>query len=215
MIHTENHFNEAAWCDMARGLIAADAAIRMRSHLDQGCQKCNESYNAWALVVQTAAPAVEHQPPEDALRSVQSAFSLTRKLPALPRIARLAQLVFDSFRQPLPVGVRGGAPPTRQLLHESGDLVIDLQLEPGKESRVFLAGQAIHKTDPEITAGAGVVVVDQQQQLVTQTIANAVGEFQAEFEGRPGLTMYLETANATVVGIPLPDPQGPREVEAR
>ncbi len=65
---------------------------------------------------------------------VKEPSTLRRPKELLERVARKASLVFDSFRQPLPAGVRVIGPSARRLLYKAGRYRVRLRLEPGADS---------------------------------------------------------------------------------
>jgi hypothetical protein len=183
-----------------------DRAAQMQAHLDAGCEACQNQYAMWLLVIETAEREGEYEPPESTLRAVRDAFSLSRKLPLLPMLADVARLVFDSLREPLPAGVRGvSSLEARHILHESGDLVIDIRLENESHGVTSMAGQVLQKNAPvEATAGAGIVLVQGRDNLVAHTIANRMGEFQLEFEHTTELTVFIEVPGGRIISVALP-----------
>lgn len=200
------HFDDKAWLELARKVVTPERAAQMQAHLDAGCEPCRTQYAIWRLVVETAECEAEYEPPESAVRAVQNAFSLSRKLPLLSQLAEAARLVFDSFREPLPAGVRGAASlEARHILHESGDIVIDIRLENESHGVTSMAGQILQKNAPvEITAGAGVVLVQGGDNLIAHTIANRMGEFQLEFEHNADVTVFLEVPGGRIFSVALP-----------
>ena len=96
-------------------------------------------------------------------------------------------LVFDSFEQPLPAGIRHVGSVPRQLLFKAGDVDVDVRIEPEKDDRISLAGQVVSEsTDffentPVRLESHGLV------RFKTQT--NPVGEF--SFDGVPQDTYHL------------------------
>jgi hypothetical protein len=200
------HFDDKAWLDLAKEAVEPGRAAQMHAHLDSGCESCRNQYAMWRLVLETAERESEYEPPDATVRAVRDAFSLSRKLPYLPLLADLAQLISDSFLEPLPAGVRGApSMEARHLLHESGDLVIDMRLENEGHNVTSLAGQILQKNAPvETTAGTGVVLVQGHDNLVGHTIANSMGEFQLEFESTAELTVFLEVPGGRIVSVALP-----------
>lgn len=70
--------------------------------------------------------------------------SLLRRSRSSKQGMRDARLVFDSQLQPLPAGVRGTQPAEHTLVYESGDVMVDLCLEPcGDSPRTKLVGQVL------------------------------------------------------------------------
>ena len=201
------HFSEEAWLELASQRAAPARTKEMEAHLASGCGNCGEAYRMWSLIVSAAARQTEYEPPQDVVRSVKFAFAMSRHLHSWSRMATLARLVFDSFLEPLPIGVRGAALASRHLLHDADNFVIDLRLEKGPAGRVFLVGQALPKEAGGCdTAGASIVVVDKSERLLAQAIANSVGEFQVEFEDTREVMVYIAIPDESVIAITLPDP---------
>jgi hypothetical protein len=202
----KGHFDDKAWLDLARKVVMPDRAAQMQAHLDAGCEACQTQFAMWRLVIDTAEREADYEPPETAVRAVRDAFSLSRKLPFLPMLADAARLIFDSFYEPLPAGVRG-APSleARHVLHESGDIVVDIRLESESHGVTSMSGQVLQRNAPvEATAGAGVVLVQGRDTLIAHTIANRMGEFQLEFEHSTGVTVFLELPGGRIISVALP-----------
>ena len=201
-----NHFSDEAWFEFASAVTSTKPAPPMRARLESGCDECARSYQTWTLIVAAAAHQAEYEPAADVVASVKAAFSLARSLPLLSRISVFAQLVFDSFLEPLPAGVRGVPESVRHLLHDAGEFAVDLRLENESGGQVFLAGQALPKeAGGRATAGAGVMAVTTDGELIEQTIANSTGEFHMTFARTPGLLVYVAIPDRGVIAIPLPE----------
>ena len=85
---------------------------------------------------------------------------------------------------------------------------------PGNDesAAVFLAGQALPKEPSgRDTAGAGVVAVNREGDLLGQAIANAVGEFQMELVRTTGILIYIAIPGEDVIAISLTDSTEPIE----
>jgi hypothetical protein len=205
MLHNTGHFDNERWVDFVRQVISLDAASQMQRHLDEGCDVCHSAHTMWLHVVDAAAGERRSDPPEASVRSVKAAFALRRKLPVLSRLARMARVVFDSLYEPLPVGVRGGAPPARHILHEAGPYFIDLRLERESEIVSSLIGQVlpVQECGPEPTS-AGILLVERGEAIMAQTITNSMGEFQLECDHRKDLTLYVDIAGSEPIGVTLP-----------
>src|ERR1051326_2719674 len=131
------HFRDEEWLELASGRAAPSRAREMEDHLASGCGDCGQAYRTWLLVISAASRQREYEPPQDVVRSIKCAFAVTHNLHSWSQMAVLARLVFDSFREPLPIGVRGTISTPRHLLHDSGRFVIDLRLEKEPSGRVF------------------------------------------------------------------------------
>ena len=207
MAGAELHFGDDAWIDFVRNVAPPERANAIRKHLAGGCVECNRTFRFWSLLTEAAACESEYAPPEDLVASVKAAFMpAPRPEPWLGQARRLAKLVFDSWRDPLPAGVRGGNSPLRHLLYDAGDVLIVLLLETAPDARVQLAGQALGKNENPraIPTGAQIEVVDRESRRVTGAAANIFGEFHLEFETQAGLEIHVHAGALSV--IPLPDP---------
>jgi len=198
------HFDDRIWIDFVRGLPLPEGGERLREHLETGCQQCLETQKWWSRLVEVARREASYKAPESTVRLVKAAFALKRKAPLLSRLTQIAVRTFDSFLEPLPAGIRGGAAPARHLLHDTGDFLVDLRLETTGRAE-SLTGQILRAGAEGVISGAGVVLVQGNDRLVAQTIANSLGEFQVEFEREDGLQLYLETDTGEIIAIALPD----------
>lgn len=202
----ERHFKDEAWVDMVRGIAPAAQAGKMREHLERSCAECVRMLKIWQMVAGATPREPYYEPPKDAVRAAKAAFSAASR-PPLQRAAVLCRLVLDSLHDPMPLAVRGSALRMRHLLYETDELLIDLRLESGAGSQVFLAGQALPKNESgEIASAAGIELLDSRQQGIARTATNSLGEFQLEFDHHPGLTIEVRTNRLGTASIPLPDP---------
>ena len=121
----------------------------------------------------------------------------------LPRM--MARLVYDSFRNPLPVGVRGQEQTTRQVIYEAGPYAIDLRMEHhlGSE-RIRLAGQVVERKAPQSRRGAIRVLLISGKMVVANLMSNPLGEFQVECMPAWALNLHLpvERERRTII-VPL------------
>ena len=117
--------------------------------------------------------------------------------------------MFDSFTQPTPAPVRAAAHASRQLIHEAEPFVIDLRLQsdPARK-RITLIGQVLNSRDPKKTVVGVDVILVSDQQLVKQTLANALGEFDLDFGPEPNLQLLINIRGQRAIGLMLPDLNG-------
>jgi hypothetical protein len=95
----------------------------------------------------------------------------------------LAELVFDSFRQPAAVGVRSSRTSAHQFLYKSEGVDVDIHTRLDLDSnRVFLAGQVLDSSNPNANMKDISVMLVDEREMLTQTVTNASGEFQLEFD---------------------------------
>jgi len=185
-----NHFAIEDWADFARGLASADRKGAMQMHLDNGCGKCAGVVSLWQEILDLAAGESSYQPPESAVRTIKVSYVLEGLRKTFPRGAQIAKLVFDSFRQPLPEGVRNLGPRARQLLYRAGKFAIDLRLDSGPD-RASLVGQVLDSTRPDQGVADIPVTLFKSRTRVLKTVTNRLGEFHFEIEDPNGLRVWI------------------------
>ena len=143
-------------------------------------------------------------PPDALVRMVKQEFTARSEPETSPWV--LGKLVFDSVAQPLPVGVRAGAPIGRQFVYEAEGLTVDLRLDMQPRSKTICAvGQVLDKGTPRAPGSPTILLWTEKGQPVLETKANEFGEFQIEFEAQDQLRLSIEMAGRRSVRIPLSD----------
>src|SRR5712691_6771538 len=200
-----NHFDISKWADFVRSLIEESAQVAMERHLASGCRKCRRTTDQAA----TRSDSQVHVP-EYALRCAR-VFSLLQqpeKVQILPRIP--TQLLYDSFREPLPAGLRTQQRLSRQALYQAGDYSLDLRLENERgSSRVALVGQIQNHKQPGKRLESVPVQLLSGKQVLAQATSNSLGEFQMEYEPSKHLRLYVPVRQAGKrVGVSPSQPAG-------
>jgi len=124
----------------------------------------------------------------------------------LRRVVDAAHLVFDSFLQPMPAGVRGVSQlPARQLVYQSGSLMADLWLEPQTDSyNLALAGQIVDSNRPDCQFDSIPVVLHGRKGPIALETTNKFGEFHFNFGFEPSVTLEIEVRGNHWVSVALP-----------
>ena len=152
MRHT--HFSDAELIDRVRGKLLASEEEAMDLHL-AGCRRCRRARDVFSAVAQVARGEAAYAVPENVLRSARALFALRRPEPSRTSPRVLARLVYDSFAEPMPVGVRGRQRVTRQAMYRAGDYYVDLRMESEPETRhVSMVGQIATRRDPQRSVAA-------------------------------------------------------------
>lgn len=126
------------------------------------------------------------RPRETALHSVQA-----------------ARLIFDSFRRPMPVGVRGSSPSTRHLAYQHKKIVIDLSIQMQEKSgQTFLAGQVLDGEARGKLDGLSVLLVSGTGTLA-RTATNQFGEFHIEGELPEDVSLEIRLGERSWVTLPV------------
>jgi len=130
--------------------------------------------------------------------------SLLRPSSLLRRVTQAARLVFDSFLQPLPHGIRISQLPGRRLVYEAGSLMADLWIEPKADSRRALVGQLVDSAKPDQRLDRIPVVLHGQKGPIALATTNEFGEFYLDFDFGPSLILEIETSRYQWVSVALP-----------
>jgi CheY-like chemotaxis protein len=124
-----------------------------------------------------------------------------RELPS--RGMPVARMTFDSFRHPLPAGIRGSAPGSRQLAYQHKRTIIDLSIEfEHGAGRMSLAGQVLDSERKGKTDGLPVLLVSGTGTLA-RTATNKFGEFQVECDFPEEVSLEIRLGERSWVLVPL------------
>src|SRR5437016_4408150 len=138
----KQHYELGEWVDFVRGLVGSQTREKMQAHLDTRCRQCAELAGFFFEVAQRATADAAYSVPDYAERNLRAIYALQRpeEVHLLPRT--IARLVYDSFREPLPAGVRSQRHTAHQLMYVAGPYSVDLRLEHERGSaQVRLIGQ--------------------------------------------------------------------------
>ena len=198
------HFSEEDWLDFARDQAAGEKA-GMQQHLAAGCLPCAATLRFWRSALAVAArEAALDSPPESAVRQARATFRSVRPKGLVARAAGAAALAFDSFRQPLPAGVRSTGTSPRQTLYQAGPYVLRLRVEPGPTSdRLSVVGQVVHDEDPTRAMKDLAVLVLSGTHPVDRTLTNNLGEFELEPEPADNLRLSGAVPDRGPLTVPV------------
>ena len=182
----------------------------MKEHLEQGCKRCSKIVLLWQRVRQTAETEASYRPPGGAVRIARASLvgsNLTMDLKKRPD--SLAELLFDSFLQPVLEGARSSSIGTRQLLYRADPFQIDLLIESQASGRsVVVTGQLLDLRRPQIAVHDLWVTLSNLRGRVVQAATNQFGEFCQEIESSGNLELKFHGANHKPVVISLRDDRG-------
>lgn len=186
-----NCFTLEDWVDFAREVVPSGQRAAMQRHLERGCKRCAKSLRLWRSVLALAGHQPSSVPPERVVRLVKASYHqfLPRREPG--GVATVASLLFDSFRQPRPAGIRASRQPLpQQLLYAAGDYLIDLRVEGGSR-RVTLLGQILNSSRPKDSIKDVPVALVSGNAAIAKAFTSLFGEFQFEFEPEAGRDLQL------------------------
>jgi hypothetical protein len=205
-----------------------DAAILDHHLLDSSPAEVSAALHTIALRLEGLVVVLTREQGDSGLLNVVDAYSLP-KVPvdvlfqelwpcldsllhrniAPRRVKHSARLVFDSFLQPLADGVRSGQALDHRLLYESGDVMVDLLLEPpGSSQHMKLVGQILDPTKPGPRVHSAPVVLQNKTEPIEIAITNELGEFQFDFDPGPNLKLEIGVRENHWLSLKLPDLKG-------
>jgi len=139
--------------------------------------------------------------------------SLFRPEGVFQDVAHVARLISDSFRDPLPAGVRGLHDGSRRLLYAAGSLRVDLLIEPDpSSSRLALAGQILDAAKPDRRFDGVPVSLQGRKGPVAQATAEEFGEFHLDFKFESNVSLEIRIDETNCITVPLPVLERPVEV---
>jgi hypothetical protein len=173
-----SHYSLNEWSDYARAIVPAEARSRMERHLESGCTECNKAMGIFNKVIMLAQNEINYQPPDSAVGFIKGQFVVASPGGKLSLTARLAQLVYDSFRQPLPAGVRSFQGSPRHLVYRSGTFLVDVRLESAHHgSPACLAGQILDHSSPDRAMKDVSISLRSGAQEIASATTDQFGEF--------------------------------------
>ena len=174
------HFDISDWTDLARGCATDADRTAMESHLATGCRRCGATVGLMQRVAASTRADNLYEPPPDTVRCAKALSALQRPQSSTPGL--LARLIYDSFREPLPAGIRAEDRVSHHTVFEAGDFLLDLRAEQEKESpRVTLVGQLTYRADPDRPMAGAPVLVMARKTIVAHAIYNRFGEFEMDY----------------------------------
>ena len=196
------HFSEQAWADFVRGIPASETKANIESHLARGCFDCTATSDVWNQVQTIASNEKSYTPPKSAARLVKLEFATTN---SQEQVSVLANLLFDTFVQPLAAGIRSGAAVARQLVYEAEGFTVDLRLDSQPRSgKILVVGQVLDKRLPRVSPrGVCIALWTPKGQPLLEVSPNESGEFQLEVNAQDNLRLLIEVAGRKTIRIPL------------
>jgi hypothetical protein len=194
-----DHYDMAQWVDHARGLVDGRRRKLMQAHLASGCRKCRRTLEILQEMAAISGAEAQFQVPEHVVRSARAIYALQRPegTGSLRRI--IGRLIYDSFREPLPAGIRAHHRVTRQALYKAGDYSLDLRLErqPGT-TRVNLVGQIANEKEPGKPPSHQPVFLLWRRDILAHAFSNTFGEFQLEYEPVRDLRLCIQADQSLI-----------------
>jgi hypothetical protein len=208
----KKHFATEEWIDFVNDVTSNSKRDAMQKHLEQGCDRCQQSVGLWEKIRRSAAAEANYQPPEQTLRVVKAEFAASGFAGKQKEKAGLLDVLFDSFLQPVFEGARSAGSDTRQMLYRADPYQIDVQIEAQQtENRIVVTGQVLDVTHPEVVGREIMVTLSNLRGHVVNTLTNEHGEFRGDVENSGDLQLTFARSGAQPVVISLRDALGKPE----
>jgi hypothetical protein len=176
----------------------------LEQHLAAGCRRCARTLSFWEAVHGLAVHESSYRPPKGVVAQAKAEFAL-RRPSVTTGLAATASLIFDSFRQPLPVGVRTVGPAPLQMVYKAGHYLIMVRVEPtGGSDRLSVVGQIMDEANPKKSLQDLAVLVLKGGETVEHTLTNHLGEFQLESEHAESIRISIGVGEIESLTVPLP-----------
>ena len=188
------HFSLEEWADFTNQKVAQEKRQFMEHHLESYCIHCTNILSNWQSLREFAIQESRIEVPETVVALAKASFSAHwfQREEQPGAFAVFAQLVFDSFRQPVLVGVRSGALGSRCLLYQAGSVLIDLNLDLMPDTgHIALQGQVLDSKIKDKGIEEIPVMLQSGQETIAHTETNEFGEFELECDARKSLQVSV------------------------
>ena len=200
-----SHYPDEVWADWVRGTTTAELADEIRAHLSSGCDPCEDEVAMWASVLELAKQEASFEPPVEVLKIASALFAQLRPQERKFGPIRVAELLFDSFRNPLPSGVRSLERAARHLSYKVADFFVDVRIEEQPSGgQASVVGQLLHHPDASAFSLEGLpVVLTSGRATLAETTTNQFGEFMFEMDSERENHLAIAVGDEFALVVPL------------
>lgn len=198
------HFSEEEIVDFVNRTANKTQMAQIETHLQGGCRKCEETSKFWQGFKEFAKNEARCEPSAGTIRLAVATYAVRGPRPQRGVMREIAQLVFDSLREPVLSGVRSGQTQSRRLMFRAGEVMIDLSMEAAsRRSHVLLLGQVLDNTANGLGIGEVPIILLNGRNTLAETHTNFYGEFQLECSENKNLQISIGVTEDKDVFIPL------------
>jgi len=198
------HFSTEEWIDFVNQVTSRKQHDAMKKHLGTGCNRCMETVALWQKLHNSAAVEASYQPPAAQVRIAKAAFAASDVAVQRRQRSSLAEVIFDSFLQPMLAGARSGGLGTRQMLYRADPYQIDVQIESKPEgNRLMVTGQLLDVSSPGVVGRDVRITLSNHRGNVIHTVTNQFGEFRGEIENTGDLEISFPGQGEKSIEISL------------
>ena len=185
-------FNAVGWSDFVKHWADGGGPMVIEKHRGVRRKHGVQTAALWQKVADATVVEARYQPAPEKVRFVKAAFALAGVRAKRQEMGGVIQLLYDSFSQPLSVGIRSAPRRIRQLLYRAEPYQIDLQIELRPEgNRLVVTGQLLDVSRPEMVGRDVQVMLSDGREYRVNTVTNQFGEFRAEVENSGDLELSL------------------------
>ncbi len=192
--------------DFLDGRLEGRQSERVEKHLAAGCARCEADRRWYESFKSIGRNDHTVEPPPWVLRRAVRLFE-TGSRPSLRGAARgIVRLIFDSFKQAAPAGVRQtGISPTRQLVYTVWDYSIDLHIAVTGEKSATVVGQILNAAEPGFDSVAGIPVeMARRGKRVQSAVTDDIGIFVIKKLSCGEYDLQIQARNMTINVVSLP-----------
>ena len=134
---------------------------------------------------------------------LQDIFTSPQRPKLTPHNMHTAQMVFDSFSWPAPIGLRVSRTDSRQLAYQHRTAIIDLLIEPRGVGKIAIMGQVLQSTKQRGESDSLPVLLVNGMKTIARTSTNQFGEFHLECASVRDACVEMRLREGAWVSLPL------------
>jgi hypothetical protein len=190
------HLDTETALDMTEGRLDEDRQAFWRRHMEV-CAKCAKDVLHWREITSNLRRSHLLSAPADDVANAVNVFVPREKVSAVRSI--LAAIVFDSFLQPAPAGVRGSsANAARQLVMRAEEFDIHIKIW-GDGFHKQMLGQLLPRHNKDFVSAARFHLLYNGERFESTT-NDQTGEFRFRNVPDGDLSLQIDLPNLTVIG---------------
>jgi len=171
----------------------------VRRHLDDGCERCEQSMRWLTAALSDLRAAGQIAAPSFSLETARALFRERQKMPE--RRPLFARLVFDSRLTPAFAGVRGGARQAFKRLYSTALHDIEIWHEPMQGERWYLIGQALPREGEPFLPPTAAHLMSDSGEIVPALLEGDEFHFSQVATGTYALRLLLSDAEIVVTDL--------------
>ena len=186
--------------DFLDGGLDLKEAHRVEEHLAEGCKKCIGTREWYERVRSVARSDTRFDPARWARRRAIALFEeQPKRHRRLGAGLAVAQLIYDSLQQPVLAGTRSEGATQRQLVYQTSDHSVELQIVPHSKSTAEVVGQVLPRGESGFASVAGILIdLMRNEESVWSTLTNDKGEFMVSEVGMGEYDLLAETGGRSL-----------------